>query len=62
MSDETQKLVEELAEVRAMLAAVTIALVATLQKLGWSTEKINNDELLQHVHDLLKKASAQVEP
>jgi hypothetical protein len=62
MSDETQKLVEELAEVHAMLGAVTIALVATLQKLGWSTEKINNDELLQHVHDVLKKASAQVAP
>lgn len=43
-------------EVLAALAGATVALVGTLQRLGWSVERINNDEMIQYLHEVLKNA------
>lgn len=43
-------------EVAAALGAATVALVSTLQKIGWSAERINNDELIQYLHEVMKQA------
>lgn len=45
-------------ELLAALGAASIALVASLQKLGWSNEQINNDELIQHLHEVMKQSQA----